>query len=324
MEFKTIDEGILYIRALISTGIKYNLIKITKLLNLLDNPQKDLKIVHITGTNGKGSVASYISTVLTNANYKTFLFTSPHLVKYNERFKINNQDISDEKLLYYLNFLKPYIDKMSQEFNEPPSFFEIMTTIAFLYAKDEKVDISILEVGLGGKFDATNVIKKNLISIITNIEIDHIKSLGNSLNKIADHKFDIIKKNSVVISGITQNNLILKLKKKAKKENAPLYILNQNFSYKITKESLYNSYNLITDKKEIKNIKCGLIGKHQITNSSIATIALLKLKELGYKNLNLKIIKEGIKNTTWSGRFEKFIINNKTIYLDGAHNRAGI
>ncbi|OQY40257.1 hypothetical protein B6228_02000 [Candidatus Atribacteria bacterium 4572_76] len=196
----TYTEALDYIYDLTKYGIKLGLKNIHYLLYLLGEPHKKLKIIHVAGTNGKGSTCSFISSILQSDGYKVGLYTSPHLVDFTERIKINNKLINREKVSELLERIKPSIEKVA---NTPsyghPTFFEVITSMAFLYFFEEQVDYLVLEVGLGGRLDATNVCKP-LISVITHIDYDHMDKLGNSIEEIAREKGGIIKPKGIVIS----------------------------------------------------------------------------------------------------------------------------
>ena len=189
--------------------ISLGLERILKILELLKNPQKKLKIIQVAGTNGKGSTCRLLAEILILSGYKTALYTSPHIYKYNERIKINGENISDEEFLNYIE----KIDKLAQKSNINLTEFELLTAIAFCYFADKKADIAILETGLGGRFDATNVCEKNLFSIITSISKDHTERLGKTIKKIAFEKAGIIKKNcSVIISKSMERSVVFQKK----------------------------------------------------------------------------------------------------------------
>ncbi|HAA64226.1 MAG TPA: bifunctional folylpolyglutamate synthase/dihydrofolate synthase, partial [Thermoanaerobacter sp.] len=193
------EEAISYIHGTYKFGIKLGLENIRRLLSYMGNPQKNLKIIHVAGTNGKGSTSAFISNILQQAGYKVALYTSPYLEEFEERMRINGENISKEKLIYYVEYIKPIISKMVKEGYNHPTEFEVITAIAFKYFYDEKVDFVVLEVGLGGRFDATNAIDSSLVSVITTIDYDHTDRLGHTLGEIAYEKAGIIKQKGVVV-----------------------------------------------------------------------------------------------------------------------------
>ncbi len=259
------------------------------LLKKLKNPEKELKCIHVAGTNGKGSVCAMLSSILTDAGYKVGMYTSPHLKKFNERIRINNKLITDKDIAKLYLKVKPHITNQT--------FFEITTSMAFLYFNEKKVDFIVLETGLGGRLDSTNVIKP-LISIITNVGMEHTEHLGNSIEKIAYEKAGIIKKNIPVVTA-AEGIALAAIKKTSNKKNSPLIIIKKN---------------------KIKKIKLNLNGKFQITNAAIAEKTIDTLKNNYNIKINKKNITNGLKNTKWPGRFQ-FI--NKNTLVDCAHNPDG-
>lgn len=265
---------------------KFNLSlkNIKLLLKKLDNPEKDLKIIHVAGTNGKGSVCAMLSSILKESGYKIGMYISPHLKEFRERFRINNKNIPEKEFVKHFKKIKPLIQNQT--------FFEVITAIAFLYFKEKKVDFLVCEVGLGGRLDATNVITP-LASVITNIGLEHQEYLGETLEKIAYEKTGIIKNNIPLVTGA--KGVALKvIKDIAKKKNAKIHI----------------------DGTPIK-IKLKLKGEFQKINASIAKETIDVLNK--YCNLQIKksIIKKGLLKTDWHGRLE-FI--SKNILVDCAHN----
>src|SRR5699024_2518955 len=197
MDYK---EALDYIKSTEKYGSKLRLETINTLLKEMDSPHEDLNYIHIAGTNGKGSISSYTANILKEAGYKVGLFTSPYLERFNERIQINSKDIPSDVLGSLTSQVKDGANKMVEEGFQHPTTFEIITAIAFLYFRKEKAEYVVLEVGLGGRYDATNIIDTSLASIITTIDYDHINVLGNSLKKIAYEKAGIIKENGLVIS----------------------------------------------------------------------------------------------------------------------------
>ena len=281
--------------------------RVKKILNEFDNPEKNLKVIHVAGTNGKGSVCASLSSILTKASYKTGLFTSPHLVKINERIKINNIDISDIELENILN----KVEVVSKKIKIDLSFFEILTIISIIYFNDKNCDICVYEAGIGGEYDATNIFDNVEVSSIVNIGFDHMEVLGDTIEKITEAKAGIIKNNSnVVIYDYENKNIKDIIKEKAKLKNAN--IIETDFSKIIIKEN--NTF----DYKEYKDIKIKLIGIHQIYNAceTLEIIDVLKNKNYKITDENIKI---GFLDVKWSARYQ--VISEKPyIVLDGAHN----
>lgn len=216
------NEALDYINDKDKFGSRLGLESIGKLLELLDNPQDKLKYIHIAGTNGKGSTASYLSNTLIKAGYSVGMFTSPYIERFNERVQVNGKDISDENLGNITARIKEKADIMVEEGYEHPTTFEIVTAIAFMYFKQEDADYVVLEVGLGGRYDSTNIIKSPLVSVITTIDYDHIDVLGDTLEKIAYQKAGIIKEDSLVVSYPQDDEAIRVLREIADEKNQNL------------------------------------------------------------------------------------------------------
>ena len=299
-----------YLNSLGLHNIKPGLRRISTILNHLGNPQDKFKSIIVGGTNGKGSVSSIISSVLINNNYKTALYTSPHLIKVNERISINNQPISNTDLCSLISKLK----NISTELEIEPSYFEFITALSFLYFYEKEIDICILEVGMGGRWDATNIVTP-LISVITNISFDHMNYLGNTLNKIGQEKAEIIKNNIPAVTACSANT-IKPITNKAKTCSAPLYRYGIEFS---SKGSSTNNYSYKSNTYELLNLKSNLTGIYQIENLSVAlqAIELLSIK-YNFK-LSEKLIRKGLQDVKCSGRFEIIDIKRPVI-LDCAHN----
>ncbi|MGB9679599.1 MAG: bifunctional folylpolyglutamate synthase/dihydrofolate synthase [Minisyncoccia bacterium] len=313
------NEAIDFIHGTYKFGIKLGLENISKLLEYMGNPQKSLKIIHVAGTNGKGSTCVYISSILEAASYKVGLYTSPYLEEFEERMKINGKNISKEKIIHYVEYVKPLISKMLADGYNHPTEFEVITAIAFKYFYDEKVDFLVLEVGLGGRFDATNVIQQSLVSVITTIDYDHTDRLGKTLGEIAFEKAGIIKYKGAVVSFYQDNSALNVIMDACKVKDAYLKVLDKaNVVVKQQKPE----FNLF-DYKEYKNLKIKMIGLHQIYNAALAVETVITLKNLyGYK-IDESAIKNGLLNGRWPGRME-VLKRNPYIILDGAHNVQGL
>jgi len=319
----TYTEALDYIYDLTKYGIKLGLKNINYLLYLLGEPHKKLKIIHVAGTNGKGSTCSLISSILQSDGYRVGLYTSPHLIDFTERIKINHKPIDRKKVSELLERIKPYIEKVA---NTPsyghPTFFEVITSMAFLYFFEEQIDFLVLEVGLGGRLDATNVCEP-LISVITHIDYDHMDKLGNSLEEIAREKGGIIKPKGIVISSKQYEEAYKEIKKIADEKNSLVYCTGREVSYEIVKSDING---VIFDLKGIynnyKNLYTPLLGRHQADNATTAITATEALKIRGV-NISEKAIRVGLEKAKWTGRLE-IIQNNPTLILDGAHNPSGI
>jgi len=292
--------------------------RITKFLFDLNIDYNKLKYIHIAGTNGKGSTAKTISEILISSGYKTGLYTSPHLIKINERIQINSLPITDRQLT---SLDKKYAD-ISKKYKL--TYFEYITALAFIYFVKSKVDIVVLETGLGGRFDATNIVTP-LVSVITSIDFDHTEILGSTIKKIAFEKAGIIKDTVPVVCGNIKSHAVTEIKKVAKKKKATIYILNKDFS---AKNISYN-WKQFTQKIKYcglnKNLTTdfGLLGNSQIYNLATVLCVCEILSKLSLK-INFKAIKSVCKNIKWAARFDirKVKINNKkcSFIIDGAHN----
>ncbi|MCD7778409.1 MAG: bifunctional folylpolyglutamate synthase/dihydrofolate synthase, partial [Clostridiales bacterium] len=276
------------------------------------NPQNSLKFVHIAGTNGKGSVLAFISTVLSLAGYKTGRYISPSVTSYFEKYQINGEYITEEE---YLS-LAEYILKLCREKKLSPTVFELETVLGFLWFKKKGCDIVVLETGLGGELDATNIINTTLLSVITSIGLDHRNILGDSLREIAAAKAGIIKE-GVPVCTAEKGEVLDVIKKKAEEKNSPLYTADSD-------KALVKSRTLkgtVFDFEEHKNIKISLLGSYQIKNAALALKSLDVLRGLGY-DISCEQIAEGMKKTKWQGRME--VISEKPLFIcDGCHNPQG-
>ena len=294
--------------------IDLSLKRILNLLKKLGNPHSKLPpTIHIAGTNGKGSTLSYIRQILIENNFLVHCYISPHLKSIEERFIISNKQIGKQKLFNTLSYIK----KINEE--KKITFFEITTAAAFYLFAKEKADFLILETGLGGRFDATNVIENSIIDIITPISFDHQEFLGKDLKKITDEKLGIIKSSSSIIVG--KQKIIVKkhIKKRVKKLKNKKLFLYEHIKITNKNEKIFS----LKYKGKIFNYnKPQLKGEHQIENAATAIGAILQMKDLGYK-ISKKSINKGLYKTSWPGRLEKGYLNNIPIYLDGAHNTAG-
>lgn len=317
------NEALAYINDKDKFGSRLGLESIGKLLNLLGDPQDSLKYIHIGGTNGKGSTASYLSNSLIEAGYKVGLFTSPYIERFNERVQINGSDIPDSEIGRITSAIKEKADIMVREGYEHPTTFEIVTAIGFIYFAEEQVDYVVLEVGLGGRYDSTNIIKQPIASVITTIDYDHVDVLGDTLAKIAYQKGGIIKKDSIVISYPQEVEAMEVLRDVSAEMNAEFYLSPlENVEIK----SISSSGAVFDFKYKnhgIENIKINMLGEYQVYNAALALTTLFVLREKKLIEISDKEILKGFKNTKWAGRLE-VLSENPIFLIDGAHNVQGI
>jgi dihydrofolate synthase/folylpolyglutamate synthase len=299
-------------------GIKLSLERIVFICEKLGNPQKNYDVIHVGGTNGKGSVCKYISSILTSAGYRVGLYTSPHIQHFSERFVIDNNEISEDEIVLLIEKVKSIVDEMIKS-NNIPTFFEITTAMAFEYFFDKKVDYAVIEVGLGGRFDATNIINP-IISVITNVTLEHQDRLGNTIDEISFEKAGIIKENNPVITAAEDTALNV-IQKNAIQKNASLTVIDKS-SWEKTGGNL-NWQNFIVHGK-IKDyfVKTSLQGIFQGENLALSLMCIEVLQMKGVYVTD-EDIKKGVENTTNLGRME-ILDFEPVILIDGAHNISGM
>lgn len=316
------QESLKYIEETHKFGIRLGLDNMTKLLELLGNPQDKLKIIHVAGTNGKGSTCSFITSILKEAGYKVGLYTSPFLETFTERIRVNGENIPKEDVARIVTLIREKIEQMVSEGYSYPTEFEIVTTMAFYYYCEQNVDFVALEVGLGGRYDATNIIKKSEVSVICSISLDHVNILGDTIAKIAYEKGGIIKENGVAIV-YDQSDEAKNVIKQICNEKNSKYIEVKFNDTEIKKSDIYSQVydvSIIGDKYE--NLEIKLIGDHQVNNSILALSVIKYLVDAKGLDISEENIKKGLINTKWPGRIEK--IKERPIFIiDGAHNEDG-
>ncbi len=311
-----LQDQLAYMYALERFGIKLGLETMASLMAALGHPEKQFKSIHITGTNGKGSTAAFLESILRQAGQKTGLYTSPHLVTFHERIRVQGVAITDAELIELITEVR----EKTTELNNQPTFFEFTTAVAFLYFARRKVDIAVIEVGMGGLLDATNVITP-LISIITNIGNDHIPMIGRNSQEIAENKAGIIKQNGIVVTAETNPNFIKYFQGVCQKRNATLHVVQAEMQ--MLRPALAGLQNhRIKQTFTLAGTIAGdftipLLGAHQITNACTALLAAQLLK------IPLKAMQTGLKKTVWPGRLQ-IVSTHPFILVDGAHNDDGI
>ncbi|HBM4159142.1 TPA: bifunctional folylpolyglutamate synthase/dihydrofolate synthase, partial [Listeria innocua] len=320
MALKSYQEALDWIHGTLRLGIKPGLARMEYIMEKLNHPEKANKWVHIAGTNGKGSTLTFIRSSLEEAGYKTGTFTSPYIETFNERISVNGIPVSDQMIVDLANRIKPIAEELEKTVYGPPSEFEIITAMMFLcFAEYESIDIGIIEVGLGGRLDSTNVLTP-LISVITTIGMDHIEFLGNSIEQIAGEKAGIIKPGIPVISGVIQKEAQEVIINNAVRNNSNVAWLNKDFF-------IQNRGDEITFRTshgdEIPDITIGLLGIHQLNNAAVAIKVLQYLNTFSSYEINQSAIKQGLKKAFWPGRMELLDVK-PFIMLDGAHNPEGV
>ncbi len=315
------NETLQYLFNLQRLGIDLNLTRISGLLHLLYNPHNYLRAIHIAGTNGKGSVAAIIDSVLQVCGYRTGLYTSPHLYDIRERIMINNNMIPEERIIKITERTRGIIER-DPRYNGRLTFFEFITVMAFIYFAEEGIDIAIVETGMGGRLDATNVLSSPLVSVITDIDYDHMDFLGRSLREIAREKAGIIKENGVVVTTSQHPEVISEIEQICEERNAVLIMVGRNFYIDIIKSDISgNIFNLHDKNNALRDLRIPLLGRHQVINAGVAVEVCLRLRDQGF-NITEEGIKQGLAKVKWRGRME-IISKAPYILLDGAHNLAG-
>lgn len=312
MEYR---ETLAYLYGLERFGMVFGLENISRLLRALGDPHNDLKVIHIGGTNGKGSVCAMMASIFQEGGYKVGLYTSPHLVDFTERIQINGVEISWEDVVRLTDLLRRRVEEESipQRF----TFFDFTTAMAIYYFSLQEVDLSILEVGLGGRLDSTNI-SSPLIAVITNVERDHFQILGESIEDIAREKAGIIKRGIPLVSGVTQREVIQILEDECSRKRAPMRLAGNDFwGERIAPRTL----NFRGRRWRLEEVKLGVAGSYQVDNATVALGALEALEEMGL-GVSKKSVYEGLRKILWPGRLE-LVQRSPQILLDGAHNYAG-
>lgn len=313
----TYEEALDYIHGTLKFGVKLGLENMRLLLELMGNPHKDLKYIHVAGTNGKGSVTAFISSILMEAGYRVGVYTSPYIQRFTERIQVNRNEISPCDLARITAFVREKVELMVQRGANHPTEFEIVTAIAFKYFCEMGCDVVVLEVGLGGRFDSTNIIDKSIVSVITTISYDHMNILGSTLSEIAFEKAGIIKEDGEVLLYPQQEEVERVFVEACSKKNARLH--------KVSFDSVrINSFSI--DGQEFdygaqKSFHIGLLGEHQVRNAIIAIECARQVSHKGFV-IPETAIRRGLSGAKWPGRLE--VLSKKPVFIiDGAHNREG-
>ena len=301
-----------YLYGLQKYGIKFGLSKTSNIMKKLGNPHRGRKYIHIAGTNGKGSVSAMVESILVRSGMKVGFYSSPHLVRFTERFRINGKEISQKKAAELTEELRDIIDP-----GHPPTYFEVTTAMALTYFAREKCDIAIMEVGMGGRLDATNIIRP-VASAITNISLEHQFFLGNRLIDIAGEKAGIIKRGVDLVTAATQPSVIRLFESICAEKKASFWRVGKDVRYRSSCSGL-NYYGL---KRVLRDLETGLKGGFQGRNTALS-LAIIEMLEAKGFNISSDNIVRGLRETTWPGRMH-IISDTPLIILDGAHNPRAI
>ena len=314
------EEAIAYIHSTLKFGSKLGLHNIAELLSRLGNPHHRYPVIHVAGTNGKGSVTAMMTAVLKAAGYRTGMFTSPYLERFTERIQTDLQEIPPEELAALTSKVRAQVDRMTAEGFNHPTEFEIVTAIGFLYFAEQNVDYALVEVGLGGRLDATNVVDP-VLSVITAIGFDHMEYLGNTLAQIAYEKGGIIKTNRPVVSYPQDAEALLVLQDLAEQRQSPFTLVSEAQVDEICGDLTGQSFDFSYRERHLPGIRCALAGCHQLLNAATALTALCRLEEMGC-SIPEAALYQGLASTRWPGRLE-VLCPDPLVILDGAHNAAG-
>ena len=311
-----------YLVNLTTFGINFGLGRIEELLKRLGNPERALRVIHVGGTNGKGSTTVMIARILKASGHKVGVFTSPHMHDWRERMVINGLMISKERVIQVIKRVVPLLEDMVAEGFEHPTEFEVSTALSFLYFAEEKVDFAVIEVGLGGAIDSTNVVTP-LISVITNVGMDHMDYLGSDVVSIAKVKAGIIKPNSIVVTASENPDVIQVLRDQAKIMGVPLWLVGEDVRWESKwSGELEQEFDLVGLHSTYSKLRLKLIGLHQLYNAATAvTVCEVLQSEYGVK-IPRKAIYAGLSEVEWPGRLELLSLKPKVL-LDGAHNVDG-
>lgn len=306
-------DSIDYLYGLQKYGIKFGLNSTESMLDRLGNPHRRLRCIHVGGTNGKGSTAAILSSILTRHGFRVGLYTSPHLVRFTERFRINDEEVSMSAILPVFEQIRSVINE-----TEPPTFFEVVTSLGLTYFAKEEVDWAVIEVGMGGRLDATNVIRP-LAAVITNVSYDHQEFLGTNLAAIAREKAGIIKDGIPVVTGARQPLVQGILKATCFRHAAPLYCLGSDFKVRRNPDGTFQYQGI---RRRWPSLNVGLRGGHQFQNTALALACLEVLEQDHALALNETSVQEGLERVHWPARLE--VLQEKPlVILDGAHNPQG-
>ncbi|MDH7577188.1 MAG: folylpolyglutamate synthase/dihydrofolate synthase family protein [Bacillota bacterium] len=317
------DEALDFLTGLTKFGVNFGLGRIAHLLNLLGNPQRALRVIHIGGTNGKGTTAMMVARILENTGARVGLFTSPHLHSYTERYLINRIPISEARFAALMTRLRPLLEEMVQEGREHPTEFEVCTALAFLYFAEEKVDFLVLEVGLGGAIDSTNVVPCPLVAVITNVAFDHMEYLGTTLEEIAGVKAGIIKKKGYVVTAAGEPEALKVIEARCEAEGASLLRVGKDLTWEVKAATPQGtSFALHSPWGHYLNLFLPLAGKYQVINAATALGVLEILRHVYGVDVTPEQIRTGFSQVYWPARLELLALNPQVL-VDVTHNHDG-
>lgn len=321
--FKTIDEAFDYLNTK-KEQFKFGLERMEWMLDRLNHPERRLKFIHIAGTNGKGSTAAMIASVLQEAGYDTALFASPYIVKWNDEIQVNGQPISDEAFLRWLNHLMPYVQEMEEKGLDTPSYYELWTLVAICYfAHEVYPDFVVWETLLGGRLDCTNVVHP-IVSVITHIGMDHQDLLGDTITDIAKEKAAIIKPGVPVVCGAKDPEAQNVMVQEAKQKKSAIYMIDEDFHVRSHgQSSAVQAFEFSNVFRTISDLKIQLLGQHQLNNAATVLMTLEVLRQYYAALIEDDQLREGLYKTKWPGRLEK-VNDHPLILLDAAHNLDGV
>lgn len=313
-------EALEYVESIGKFGINLGMKRIERFCEILGSPEKELKVIHVGGTNGKGSTTTFISKILENAGYRVGVYTSPYIERFTERIRVNKEEIPESEVARLVTEMVPHVETLVKEGLDHPTEFEVITAVAFKYFAEQNVDFVILEVGLGGRFDATNVVDP-LFSVITTISLDHTNVLGDNIAQIAYEKAGIIKKDKPVILYPQESDAEKVILEVAKEMNSKIYAV-ENVNHEILSEGVDGTEYNLKGSVNYEGIKIKMLGHHQVMNTKTAVLTIKALCDIGY-DISDEAVYKGLSEATWPARFE-LLTKEPLIVLDGGHNVQGI
>ncbi len=315
------QETIDYLFGLQKHGIKFGLSNSVQLMGLMDNPQQRFRSIHIAGTNGKGSTAAFLAGMLKEAGYRVGLYTSPHLVSFTERIRINGVPITEERVVGLAERVRARYEHVPSAEGGPliPTFFEVTTAMAFACFAEERVDIAVVEAGMGGRLDSTNVIVP-LASVITNIDLEHTEFLGTTLGQIAAEKAGIIKPGVPVVTGAIQPEAIAVIEQQARLAGSPVFRMPRDFGAEQMATGPEQGFDYRGIVARLPHLRIAMLGRHQVGNACFALAAAECIGKAGV-TISEAALRAGLADALWEGRLER-VAQRPDIYLDGAHNPA--